>query len=249
MRSTIMVLGFTAVLVAGCQQPEQKVKPEPPAAALPARSADINTREEQAALTPDRALDDLKRGNERFVRGEITERDYPAQVKATAGGQYPKAIVLSCLDSRVPVETVFDQGIGDLFVGRVAGNIEDTDMLGSFEFGTAVAGAKLIVVLGHSQCGAVMGSIDREAVKKLGLKNLDVLVDDLDAAVKGALRAGEERSSKNKELVERATTENVVRTIERIRAKSPGLKKLEQEGKIRIVGGLYDLNTGEVTWL
>jgi carbonic anhydrase len=248
MKNGIRVLSLV-LLLTGCQQQEKRSQPEAAAPARPAPSADVVTREKQQALTPAQVLEELKAGNERFVRGKLTQRDYLAQVKATAGGQYPKAIVLSCLDSRVPVETVFDQGIGDIFVGRVAGNIADTDMLGSFEFGAAVSGAKLIVVVGHTECGAVKGAIDREGVKELGLKNLDALLVAIDPAVKRSLRPGEERSSKNKDLLERVTRENVLETIAQLRAKSPSLKKMEEDGKIQIVGGIYDVHTGKVTWL
>ena len=153
-RMVSAIFGFSLVLLAGCGPGAQDPRN--------AASGDINTKEEQQKLTPDAVIDDLRAGNERFAAGSLTDRDYLAQVKATASGQYPKAAVLSCLDSRVPVEIVLDQGIGDLFVGRVAGNIDDDAMIGSFEFATAVAGAKLLLVLGHSDCGAVKGSIDRE---------------------------------------------------------------------------------------
>ena len=200
-------------------------------------------------MTPDQVLADIKQGNERFVEGRMIARDYQAQVKATAAGQYPKAAILSCLDSRVPVEIVFDQGIGDLFVGRVAGNIEDEAMIGSFEFATSVAGAKLILVLGHSECGAVKGAVDRDIVKELGHENLNELLDHINPAVEAALRPGEERTSKNSDLVDRAVRENVLLTIERIRQASPDLSALEEDGAVKIVGGVYDLATGKIHWL
>ncbi len=212
-------------------------------------SSDTITKEEQAELTPDQVWDNLKKGNENFVKGNLTARDYAAQVKTTSTGQYPEAIILSCLDSRVPVETVFDKGIGDIFVGRVAGNIENADMLGSFEFGTAVAGSKLIVVLGHTSCGAVKGAVDKDAVAELGMENLNELLDNINPAVEGAMKDGEERSSKNSDLVQRSVEENVKLTIERIRTKSETLKNMEAEGKIKIVGGVYDLSTGKVNWM
>ncbi len=211
--------------------------------------ADVLTREEQAALTPDQVLAELKAGNERFVRDALTSRDYRAQMEATSTGQYPMATVLSCLDSRVPVEIIFDRGIGDLFVGRVAGNVDDENMLGSFEFATGIAGSKLVVVLGHTSCGAVKGAIDREAVADLSYENLDELVEVINPAVEAALKEGEERSSKNSDLVDRAVRQNVAMTIERIRDKSPDLRKMEDEGRIRIVGAIYDLATGRISWL
>ena len=140
-----------------------------------------------------------------------------------------------------------DQGIGDLFVGRVAGNIADDVMIGSFEFATAVAGAKLLVVLGHTECGAIKGSIDREVVKPLDLDKLNQLIDDINPAVETARQPGEERTSANKDLVTRAIHEDVHLTIDRIRDKSPDLAAMEEAGTIKIVGGVYDLATGKIT--
>jgi carbonic anhydrase len=240
-RTASSIVAFSLVLLAGCGPAAQDHRG-------PA-SSDITTKEEQQALTPDAVMADLRAGNERFVAGSLTDRDYLAQVKATASGQFPKAAVLSCLDSRVPVEIVMDQGIGDLFVGRVAGNIDDDVMIGSFEFATAVAGAKLLMVLGHSDCGAVKGSIDREAVKSLDLDKLNHLLDDINPAVEAALQPNDQRTSANKDLVARAIRENVRMTIDRIREKSPDLAAMEQAGKIKIVGGIYDLATGKITWL
>jgi carbonic anhydrase len=240
-RAMSMVFGLSLVLAVGCGPAAQDQGG--------AASSDITTKEEQQALTPEGVMADLRAGNERFVAGTLTDRDYIAQMKATASGQYPKAAVLSCLDSRVPVEIVLDQGIGDLFVGRVAGNIDDDAMLGSFEFATAIAGAKLLLVLGHSECGAVKGSIDREAVKSLNLEKLNHLLDDINPAVEAALRPDEERTSANKDLVARAVRENVQMTIDRIREKSPDLVAMEKDGKIKIVGGIYDLATGKISWM
>jgi len=240
-RTTPAILTLSLVLLAGCGPAAQDHRAP--------GSSDITTKEEQQALTPDAVMDDLRAGNERFAAGSLTHRDYLAQMKATAAGQYPKAAVLSCLDSRVPVEIVMDQGIGDLFVGRVAGNIDDDTMIGSFEFATAVAGAKLLMVLGHSDCGAVKGSIDRETVKSLNLDKLNHLLDDINPAVEAALRPGEKRTSADKDLVARAIRENVRLTIDRIREKSPDLVAMEQAGKIKIVGGIYDLASGRITWM
>ncbi len=212
-------------------------------------STDVITKYEQSELTPEKVIEGLKAGNERFVEGKLTAIDYNAQVKATSTGQYPEAIILSCLDSRVPVEIIFDKGIGDIFVGRVAGNIENADMLGSFEFGTALAGSKVILVLGHSSCGAVKGAVDYDAVKDLGMENLNHLLENINPAVEASLNEGETRSSKNTELVKRSVEENVKLTIERIRAKSDKLKSLEDGGQIKIVGAVYDLNTGKVEWM
>ena len=229
----LMIFAFV-----GCQ-PENKVE----------LSTDVITKSEQSEITPDKVIEGLKAGNERFVEGKLTAVDYNAQVKATSTGQYPEAIVLSCLDSRVPVEIIFDKGIGDIFVGRVAGNIENADMLGSFEFGTALAGSKVILVLGHSSCGAVKGAVDYDAVKDMGMENLNHLLENINPAVEASLNEGETRSSKNTELVKRSVEENVKLTIERIRAKSDKLKSLEDGGQIKIVGAVYDLKTGKVNWM
>jgi carbonic anhydrase len=179
----------------------------------------------------------------------MIQRDYQAQINATASGQYPMAAVLSCVDSRVPVELVFDQGIGDIFVGRVAGNVEDDIMIGSLEFATGVAGSKLVVILGHSNCGAIKGTIDREAVADLGFDKLNMLIDAIDPAIAATLNDGEERSSSNQDLVDRAIRMNVILTMDRIREQSPDLRIMEEEGTIRIVGAIYDIATGKITWL
>ena len=204
------------------------------------------TKEQQAALTPDKVLADLVEGNARFVAGKIHEPEVKKRIANSAAGQYPKAVVLSCVDSRVPVEMVFDQGIGDLFVGRVAGNVEDQDQLGSMEFATKLAGAKLVLVLGHSACGAVKAACDDGA--QLG--NLTGLL----AKIRPAARAvegfkPEERTSANNDFVEKVIVQNVRQTIADVRKDSPLLAEMEASGQIKIVGGIYDLQTGRVTLL
>jgi carbonic anhydrase len=203
------------------------------------------TKEEQSALTPDKVLADLMEGNARFVGGNVRSQDTKKRIGRSADAQYPKAVVLSCLDSRVPVELVFDQGIGDIFVGRVAGNIEDQDQLGSMEFATKLAGAKLVFVLGHSACGAVKGACDGAE-----LGNLTALL----AKIKPAVNAvqgfkPEERNGGNKKFVESVIEENVRQTTAAIRKDSPVLAELEKTGQIKIVGGIYDLQSGKVTLL
>lgn len=203
------------------------------------------TKEEQAALTPDKVLTDLMAGNTRFAAGETGDLEIKKRIANTAEGQYPKAVVLSCLDSRVPVELVFDQGMGDIFVGRVAGNIEDVDQLGSMEFATKLSGAKLVFVLGHTACGAVKGACDDA---KLG--NLTALLTKIRRAVEAVPGfKPEERNSANKEFVQKVTEENVRQTMVNIRKDSPVLAELEATGKIKIVGGMYSLHTGKVTML
>ncbi len=217
-------------------------------AALPvaavADSAGVQTMESQAALTPDTALAMLKEGNERFLNDTMVERDLNAQVAATAGGQYPHSIVLSCIDSRVPPEMVFDQGIGDIFAPRIAGNFVDEELLGSMEFAAAVAGSKALVVLGHTECGAVKGACDDV---KLG--NLTKTL----AAIRPAVEAVEgfegERTSKNKAFVDAVTHENVRQTVDNIIERSPVLAELVNDGKLKVVGAIYDVGSGKVTFL
>jgi carbonic anhydrase len=208
------------------------------------RTDRVLTRDEQQALSPDQVLSMLLDGNQRFVEGDVTERDHRAQVRAAADGQWPKAVVLSCLDSRIPVEDVFDCGIGDLFVARVAGNFVNVDILGSMEFACKVVGAKVVFVLGHEHCGAVKGAIDR-----VELGNLTAV---LRAIAPAADLVGDElgeRTSKNEPFVHRVAEENVRRTLRRIRSESPILRDLEAEGHIRVVGGMYDMDTGAVELL
>ena len=203
------------------------------------------TADQQKSLTPDAVLKDLKDGNKRYQAGNLTERDVKKGIAASSTGQYPKAVILSCLDSRVPVEQVFDQGIGDVFVGRVAGNIENGDQLGSMEFGTKVAGAKLIMVLGHEACGAVKGACDHVELGNITglLKNIKPAVD----AVEGV--PADKRNSKNPEFVQKVVEENVRLTVADIRKRSELLTQMEKDGEIKIVGAVYSLKDGSVTLL
>ena len=205
------------------------------------------TADEQTAATPDAVLKQLMEGNKRYVAGERTAIAIQPSREAATAGQWPVAYVLSCVDSRVPVEVVFDQGIGDLFVGRVAGNFESSEQLGSMEFATAVAGAKLVMVLGHEACGAVKGSVDNPDLPK-EFANLPPLLKDIRPAVDAVKYTGD-RSSKNKKFVDAVIEANVKKTVEDIRTRSPILAQLEKDGKIKIVGGVYSLETGAVTLL
>jgi len=202
-------------------------------------------QEAQAALSPDQALALLKEGNARFVAGESIERDLIAQQKATADGQYPFAVVLSCLDSRSAPEVVFDQGIGDLFVGRVAGNVVDEDLLGSFEFATAAAGSKLIVVMGHTACGAVKGACDG-----VELGNLTLLLDEIEPAIDAVQTpAGTDRSSANAEFVNRVVETNVRMQVNELLRRSDVIRGQVEQGQVKVVGAVHDLATGEVRFL
>lgn len=204
------------------------------------------TKETQSALTPQGALQLLKEGNERFVARKMTERDLIQQVEQTSTGQYPFATILSCIDSRVSAELVFDQGIGDIFSARVAGNIVNADLLGSMEFACKLAGTKIIVVLGHTACGAVKGACDDA---RLG--NLTLLLSRIRGAVDAVQEPSDpaERTSKNSEFVDSVAKKNVVMTIENIRNQSPVLKEMEEFGDITIVGAMYDIADGKVHWL
>ncbi len=205
-----------------------------------ASSAGTQTKESQSLTTPQEALQKLKDGNMRFVEGKMLKRNYNAQVKETAKGQYPLAVVLSCLDSRTSSELIFDQGLGDVFNARVAGNFENEDILGSMEFACKAAGAKLIVVVGHTNCGAVKGACD-----KVEMGNLTNVMNQIKPAVNATNTTGE-RSSKNHEFVEAVSKQNVLQTINDIRSRSSILSEMEQKGEIMIVGGMYNLETGKV---
>ena len=205
----------------------------------------VLTKAEQDQLTPDQVLLEFKEGNQRFKSGNVTQREHSEEIRKIAtGGQYPKAMVLSCLDSRVPVEDVFDQGIGDVFVGRVAGNFVNTDLLGSMEFACKVAGAKLILVMGHQHCGAVKSAIDDV---KLG--NITSMLANIKPAVEMSEDFHGEKSSKNEFFVKEVAYNNVRHTISEIRAKSEILKTMESKGEIKIVGAFYTLRTGELEFI
>lgn len=205
----------------------------------------VMTKAEQDALTPDQVLKEFKDGNHRFNTGNFTERNHSEKIRmAATGGQFPKAMVLSCLDSRVPVEDVFDQGIGDVFVGRVAGNFVNTDLLGSMEFACKVAGAKLIIVMGHQHCGAVKGAID-----DVHLGNITSMLANIKPAVAMSQNFKGEKTSKNETFVKLVAQNNVRNTIVQIRAKSEILKEMEAKGEIKIVGAFYTLRTGELEFI
>lgn len=204
------------------------------------KSSQTITKEVQSTITPAQALQRLKDGNKRFVDGKMMVRDYNAQVKETSKGQYPHAVVLSCLDSRTSSELIFDQGLGDVFNARVAGNFENEDILGSMEFACKAAGAKLIVVVGHTNCGAVKGACD-----KVEMGNLTHVIQQITPSVETTQTVGE-RNSKNHEFVEAVSKQNVLQTINDIRKRSNILSEMEKKGEIMIVGGMYNLETGKV---
>lgn len=204
----------------------------------------VLTAAEQKALTPESVIKRLKEGNQRFMKNDLTLRDNSALVRDATEGQYPKAVILSCVDSRIPVEDVFNKGIGDLFVARVAGNFVNEDILGSMEFGCKVSGAKLILVLGHESCGAIKSAIDDV---KMG--NITAMLAKIKPAIAGSQDFVGDKTSKNDDFVDAVAKKNVLLTIQNIKAKSPILKEMAEKGEIKIVGAYYDLHSGEVIFL
>lgn len=213
---------------------------------MPVKS--ILTAEEQANMSPDEIIGRLKKGNENFIGDNLTLRDHSAQRRMAMIGQYPKAIVLSCVDSRVPVEDVFDLGIGDIFVARVAGNIENKDIVGSMEFATAVAGSKVVIVMGHTACGAVKHAIDNTNAASLGMNSLQDLLNEIKPSITNIDDKGEV-SSKNEVLTNFVIHNNAIKTVEDIRIASPKMASLEKEGKIKIVAAVYNMATGKVEFI
>lgn len=204
----------------------------------------IQTQESQAAMTPAAALAMLQAGNARFVANRRAERDLPQQVRLTSGAQYPFAFVLGCVDSRVSPELVFDQGIGDIFSARLAGNVVNADVLGSMEFACKLVGVRLIVVLGHSGCGAVMGACDG-----VRLGHLTGLLDKLRPAVEAVPAPLAGRSSSDAAYIQQVAETNVALTAAAIPQQSPVLSEMLAAGEIMIAGAMYDVGTGTVTFL
>lgn len=202
-----------------------------------------HSKETQNNLTPATALQILKEGNQRFVNNLKANRNLLQQVNETSAGQFPFATILSCIDSRTSAELIFDQGLGDVFSIRIAGNILNEDILGSMEFATKVVGTKIIVVLGHTKCGAIVG-----ACNHVELGNLTTLLNKIQPAILQEKTITGNRDGNNNEFVEKVTALHVQLTIDRIRLESPIVAELEQEGSIKIIGGMYDVQTGLVTF-
>ncbi|GAA3644352.1 carbonic anhydrase family protein [Flavivirga jejuensis] len=204
-----------------------------------------HTRETQATMTPQKSLEYLKEGNKRFQKNLKANRNLLEQVNDTSDGQFPFATILSCIDSRVSAELVFDQGLGDIFSVRIAGNFVNEDILGSMEFACKLAGTKLIVVLGHTSCGAIKGACDDA---KMG--NLTKLIEKITPAVKAVSDPNDTslRNSKNLEFVDNVSKKNVELTIERIMKESDVLAEMQNNGEIMIVGAMYDIHSGLVSF-
>lgn len=236
-RSILMALAAFPAAVHAAEIP-------PPAADSATVFCDTqHTKNCQEAVTPRQVLERFKEGNQRFASGHGTQRNYLQQVRDTAAGQYPLASVVSCIDSRAPAEIVFDQGIGDLFNARVAGNIVNDDILGSLEFASKVAGSKLIVVLGHTSCGAVKGACDN-----VQMGHLTGLLAKIQPAVAAMPIDGGDRSSKNYGFVQKVADLNVRLAVQQIREQSPILKEMEDKGELLVVGAMYDVKSGKVSW-
>tara|TARA_R110001583_G_scaffold69148_2_gene196291 strand:+ start:534 stop:1163 length:630 start_codon:yes stop_codon:yes gene_type:complete len=205
----------------------------------------VHTKETQATMNPEKSLQYLKEGNQRFQNNLKANRNLLEQVNDTSDGQFPFATILSCIDSRVSAELVFDQGLGDIFSVRIAGNFVNEDILGSMEFASKLAGTKLIVVLGHTSCGAVKGACDNA---KMG--NLTKLLEKITPAVNAVSEPKDagSRNSSNSSFVDNVSEKNVELTIDRIHAESPILTEMEKNGEIMIIGAMYDINTGEVAF-
>jgi carbonic anhydrase len=202
------------------------------------------TAETQANLTPHKALEILKEGNRRFVNNLKVNRNLLEQVNATKDGQYPFAIVLSCIDSRTSAELIFDQGLGDIFSVRIAGNVLNEDILGSMEFACKLAGSKQIVVLGHSKCGAIKG-----ACAGVQLGNLSGLLRKVEPAIRSVSPETKENGNTDPAFIKAVERQNVFSTMDQILEKSPVLKELLEKGEIGITGGYYDVDTGEVEFI
>lgn len=200
-----------------------------------------HSKETQSRLTPDLAIQILKEGNERFVKNLKANRNLLQQVNETSDGQFPFATILSCIDSRTSAELIFDQGLGDIFSIRIAGNILNEDILGSMEFATKVVGTKVVMVLGHTKCGAIVG-----ACNHVEMGNLTTLLNKVQPAIYAEKKTKDDRTGSNPEFVKNVTELNVHLTIERIRRESPIIAEMEKNGQIKIVGGMYSVETGEV---
>jgi carbonic anhydrase len=214
----------------------------PKQAADGAQNNKVLTAEEQSKLTPDKVIEILKQGNAEFVSNQLTVRNNTERVKDAVNGQYPEAVILSCIDSRVPVEDIFHCAIGDVFVARVAGNIVNTDILGSMEYACKVSGSKLVVVLGHDYCGAV-----KSAISEVELGNITELLSKIQPAVARSKENFEgETNVSNHDFVDLVCHINVEIMLDEVRKGSPILKEMEDKGEIKIVGAMYDLHSGKV---
>ena len=239
----IYVLLCLLFIYSGCSKEQQKV--QEPVSSEVKRNDSALTKEKQSNLTIDEIIQHFKDGNERFLKGTTIQNDFHKQVEQTGSqGQFPKAIVLSCIDSRAPAEVIFDKGIGDIFGTRVAGNYADEGVIGGIEYACKVAGAKVIIVLGHTDCGAVKSACDNV---KLG--NISYVMDEIKPAVDSVKGIAGERNSANKDFVKEVTKKNVQLTMKKILEDSEIISDLAKEGKVKIIGAVYDVKTGKVEFI
>jgi carbonic anhydrase len=233
---------LAATGLGACASPESGA-PSPKASAADVQACQVFDKARQSGVTPDMALDMLQRGNARFVAGTSIHCDLRAQVRDTSGGQAPFAAVVGCIDSRVPPELVFDQRIGDIFAARIAGNFVNTDIIGSLEFATQLAGAKLVVVLGHTECGAVKGAVDDA---KLG--NLTATLANIRPSVARIQPVEGPQTSKNKKLVQAVADQNAKDAASLLLQRSEVMRGLVAQGKLKVVSAMHDVSTGKITW-
>lgn len=238
-RRTLAAAALAGVAAAALHAQAHAPAPAKAPATAPSSAGAVETQATQAGMTPAKALFALTDGNARFVAGQRDPRDYRAQVHATASGQYPFAAIVSCMDSRAPVEILFDRGIGDVFSIRIAGNVVNQDVLGSLEYAAQVVGVKLILVMGHTHCGAVKGAIDG-----VQLGNLTQLLEKIRPAVGGQVPAA---GSKDDAFVEKVARENVFLAGKEIYKQSPTIKALVDSRKVAIANAMYDIDTGKVS--
>ncbi len=227
--TTIVLAASTSLLIASCGQQSDKDASH--------KTGSTTEHQHVAINTPDDALTEMQNGNKRFLEGKLTNTDYKSQIEATRSDQHPHTLILSCLDSRIPPEIIFDQGIGNIFVARVAGNVEDLNILGSMEFATKVKGTKLIVVMGHNNCGAVKGAVDNA-----DLGSLTQLVNQIKPAIMGD-------KSNPAQMLDETAKNNVKMTMADILNKSSVISELVKEKKVNIVGAYYDLTSGQVSFM
>jgi len=230
---SIIIVCMLALNNSALAQDTQTIKPH----------AAIMTSEKQTGMTPQLILQRLKEGNQRFMNGQMKNRDLLMQAHLSSAGQHPVAVILNCMDARTPPEIVFDQGIGDVFALRIAGNIQNDDILGSMEFGTELTGAKLIAVIGHTSCGAIRGACQQA---KLG--HLTSLLQKITPAINQAAKEQNTHDCTQSAYINQIAKDNVLMVMKQIQNNSPVIAKLVQEGKLKIVGGMQDLSTGEVTF-
>lgn len=238
--ASLIIFGTLAIMHSACTSERTNTAPVKESFLR----TEVITSEVRAKMTSGDVLQSFKNGNKNFVNSNLTARDHTKLVRGSASGQFPLAAVISCLDSRIPVEDIFDKSIGDVFVGRIAGNFVNIDLLGSLEFACKVAGAKLIIIMGHDHCGAVKGAIDNV---KLG--NLTATLSNIRPVVEKTNPVSGQKNSSNEEYVQAVAKNNVVYNIDYVRTNSPILKEMEESGRIKIVGAFYDMETGKVEFI